>query len=365
MAAVTQRIPNFLGGVSKQPDDKKVPGQVREAINSYPDPTFGLSKRPGTKWLGNLSSTPNEFLNGKWFYINRDPQEQYIGVVYGANIKIWNVLNPAATVTVTNNGSSYLTYGTSNAKESVQVLTVQDTTIVVNKQKTITTQAAPSFSASTKATVRLFSAEYGASYSVSIKVGATTYTTASYVTKNAEPGTNNSGTNNVVLNAEDVLTQIYNNLVTLNTANSLGLTLTQLKGSIEISRASAFTATAKGGISGEELRVFQDEVDNFSQLPSQSLHNRVVKINNTVLKEDSYYAKFIAEDGVSGKGSWEETVAPNVSPGLTASTMPHQLVNTGLNAFTFGTIPWDDRIVGDDITNEHPSFVGKTIQQAY
>ena len=47
MAAVTQTIPNFLGGVSNQPDDKKLPGQVKEALNVYPDPTFGLQKRPG------------------------------------------------------------------------------------------------------------------------------------------------------------------------------------------------------------------------------------------------------------------------------------------------------------------------------
>ena len=49
MASVTQRVPNYLGGVSKQPDDKKFPGQVREALNAYPDPTFGLQKRPGLK----------------------------------------------------------------------------------------------------------------------------------------------------------------------------------------------------------------------------------------------------------------------------------------------------------------------------
>ena len=29
MPAVTQRIDNYLGGVSKQSDDKKIPGQVR------------------------------------------------------------------------------------------------------------------------------------------------------------------------------------------------------------------------------------------------------------------------------------------------------------------------------------------------
>jgi hypothetical protein len=138
-----------------------------------------------------------------------------------------------------------------------------------------------------------------------------------------------------------------------------------LKGSIEISSASAFTITAKGGISGEELIVFQDEVENFSRLPAESIEGRTVKINNTVAVEDSYYAKFAAENGTSGKGTWEETVAPNVSKGLTASTMPHELVNTALNTFEFRPIVYEERLVGDDITNEHPSFVGKTIQQAF
>ena len=56
MASVTQTIPNFLGGVSNQPDDKKLPGQVVQAINAYPDPTFGLTKRPGFKWIANLGT---------------------------------------------------------------------------------------------------------------------------------------------------------------------------------------------------------------------------------------------------------------------------------------------------------------------
>jgi hypothetical protein len=356
MASVTQLIPNFLGGVSKQPDDKKLPGQVVEAINAYADPTYGLSKRPGTKWLGNLSSTTNEFQNGKWFYINRDDTEKYIGVIYGTSIKIWNVNNPAATVTVTNTGSSYLTYGSSNAKNSLQVLTVQDTTIVANNQVTVTTQAAPSFTAKSKATIRLYSAEYGAEYYV--KVGsAAAYT---FTTKNTEDPANTNTTTNKVLNATDILDQIFTNI-----SLPAGVTKTKCKGSIELSGSSAFTIEARGGISGEELRAFQDEANNFSELPAESVQGRVIKINNTVAKEDSYYATFIAENSVSGKGSWQETVAPNVSKGLTASTMPHELVNTALNTFEFRPITWEERLVGDDETNEHPSFVGKKIQQVF
>ena len=32
MPAVTQRVDNYLGGVSRQSDDKKLPGQVRDCL---------------------------------------------------------------------------------------------------------------------------------------------------------------------------------------------------------------------------------------------------------------------------------------------------------------------------------------------
>ena len=86
---------------------------------------------------------------------------------------------------------------------------------------------------------------------------------------------------------------------------------------------------------------------------------------NTSGAFDKYYAKFVADDGTSGPGVWEETVAGNVSLGLTAANMPHKLYNDVRNHFTFDKITWENRKVGDDDTNEHPSFNGNTIQQAF
>lgn len=367
MASVTQRIPSFLGGVSKQPDDKKLPGQVRECINSYPDPTFGLSKRPGTKWLANLSSTTNEFANGRWFYINRDSSEKYIGVFYGSSLKIWNV-GTGVQATVTNNGTGYLTYGTSNAKASLHVLTVQDTTIVTNNAVTVTTQAAPSYTANSKATIRLLQVDYGCEYAVTITPsGGSPSSITPYITKNAEPGTNSSSTSNKVLSVDDVLTVLKTRIDGLAIS---GLTCTKLKGTLELTRTvsgspAAFTISVSGGINGDDLAVYQDSVNNLSQLPAETNHGRVVQVQNTALQEDSYWVKFVAENSTSGKGYWEECIAPNVSPGLTASTMPHQLRNTAVNTFIFEPITWEPRLVGDDITNEHPSFVTKKIQQAF
>ena len=45
--------------------------------------------------------------------------------------------------------------------------------------------------------------------------------------------------------------------------------------------------------------------------------------------------------------------------------MPYRLRNTGSNAFILETIPWVDRLVGDDDTAPHPSFVGKTIKRTF
>ncbi len=92
MASVTQTVSNYLGGISKQTDYSKLPGQVKECLNAYPDPTFGLTKRPGFKWMQELATT--SLSDAKWFYIHRDGDEQYIGrIKSGASddIAIWNM----------------------------------------------------------------------------------------------------------------------------------------------------------------------------------------------------------------------------------------------------------------------------------
>ena len=79
----------------------------------------------------------------------------------------------------------------------------------------------------------------------------------------------------------------------------------------------------------------------------------------------SYFLKFVASNGTSGPGYYEETLSPSTSTGLDASTMPHELVNTSVNNFTLQRISWTSRTVGDDETNAHPSFIGQKITQSF
>ena len=379
MASVTQLVPDFLGGVSKLPDDRKSPGQVREAINAYPDSTFGLTKRPGLKFLKALDQTNQGTVfsgtaldNAKWFYIHRDGDETYIGCIVGhgtaasANIHVWNAKADGnghyikSTITASNTNKAYLN---STDKNDYQVLTVQDTTIITNRTKVITPKAATSFTAQTKATVQLKGVDNSAVYSFKIQVGDNAVKTISMTSDSSAT-------------ADEILTDLKDAIDTLANASTAGFeafksgssTVYKLSSSLEIESTAAFTITeVSGGINGNYLEVFQDKVGTVANLPAQSKHDRVVEIVNTSADEDQYYSKFVAENGVSGPGYWEETLKPGIAsgPGLTASTMPHELVNTGLNTFTFQPITWTDRLVGDDVTNSQPSFIKKNSSNAY
>ena len=477
MASVTQTIPNFLGGVSDQPDDKKLPGQVKEAINVYPDPTFGLTKRPGLKYLEELADNASASVPtggsafdetdldiGKWFYYNRDADEKYIGCIVGkatsayGQIHIWNTVPDDAVVatvdtivagsgysvtaagsylnttsdgsgtgltlritsvstggitgleivdggkgyavdeeiiipggsggkcdvaTITNNvfKKCHLTYGSSTREYSNAVnasdydfLTIRDTSIITNKTKTVTTQAAPSFTANTVATVRIHLIEYSAEYTITLVQGGTTYS-ATCRTRAGDTAANNAD-NTYFLRAVDILNDLrdgsesgdneYAHTSAASGINGIsGITATIIGNSLEISSTTAFTVSVTGGISGTALTAYQDTVESITTLAAESKNNRLVKINNTSSSSDTYYAKFVATDGTSGPGVWEETVAPDVSVGLTNSTMPHKLYNDVRNHFTFDVISYTARVVGDDTTNEHPSFNNEKIQQAF
>ena len=167
MPAVTQRIDNYLGGVSKQSDDKKLAGQVRECLNGYPDPTFGLTKRPGFKWISNLG-TGTTYDSSKWFYIARTSTEKYIGCIKPAgggtgDIDIWNATTGVAcTVTYGTGAQAYLT----GARTNYDILTVQDTSIITNNLITAAKQADPAFVLNKQATLVLSGTAVSTAYTI-------------------------------------------------------------------------------------------------------------------------------------------------------------------------------------------------------
>ena len=346
MPAVTQRVENYLGGVSRQSDDKKLPGQVEECLNGYPDPTFGLTKRPGFKWIANLG-TGTTYDSSKWFYIARTETEKYIGCITPASggstgaVAIWNAITgAAASITYATGAQAYLT----GVRTDYDVLTVQDTTFITNKTKTVAALAAPSFTANSQGTIKLIGDANNIPFSITVAGQTTTFTSggsASYT---------------------DVLTTMETNI---NNLNISGLTVTRLADSLHLSRNATFTLVGSGGTRGDKLGIFQDQIATIAELPNESKNGHVVKVLNDGATTSPFFMKYTADNGTSGPGFWSEGLSPSVSTGLDNATMTHELVNTGTNAFTFKKITYNSRTVGDDVTNSHPSFVGAKIVQAF
>ena len=140
MASITQTIDNYTGGISQQPDEKKLPGQVVEAKNVLPDIVEGLLKRPGSRLIGSLSDgTNNSQTNGRWFHYYRDEAEQYIGQVSRTgDINVWRCSDgQEMTVNYDGGTSAALTsYLTHTNDEDIQTLTLNDYTYFTNRTKT-------------------------------------------------------------------------------------------------------------------------------------------------------------------------------------------------------------------------------------
>ncbi len=132
MAAITQKINSVNGGISQQPDELKIPGQVVSAKNVFPDVTHGLQKRAGSKLLGVLNSVTN----GKWFSYYRDENEQYIGQISRlGEVRMWRCSDgQQITVTPDSNVAAQLeTYLTHTNDDDIQTLTLNDTTFINNR----------------------------------------------------------------------------------------------------------------------------------------------------------------------------------------------------------------------------------------
>ena len=383
MPAITQTIPNFLGGVSRQNDDKKLANQVTECVNGYPDPTYGLLKRPGMEHINVLKKADGtafskaELADAAWFFIDRDDAGSYIGAIKGTDIYVWTK-DDGTFCTVTNNGASYLT-GTKQSDYHFR--SVQDVTVITNKTVTAAMQADGTFVANSIATVKLRELSEN-DYTVKIQ-GIEAKVSALSTTTFDDFLVYNPSSINIANHLVDKIKDVIDAQHTASNSDFDGVwSLEAYTNSLVIKRTTgtnavvtdytqptgtplAFTIEAKGGVGNVGIEAFQDSVGNSSEIPAESFHGHHVQVLNTNSADDDYYLEYVAFNGTRGKGYWKETIARNVSPGLDAATMPYQLENTGATTFTFQQIPWKARAVGDDNSNPKPSFIGFPISATF
>ena len=453
MAGITQQVPNYIFGISEQPDELKVPGQVSNLINGLPDVTRGLQKRPGSQYVNTLYANAD----AKWFHIYRDEVEQYIGqVTKTGGVRVWNA-KTGSQLNVSGNESAYLSFTDS---EDIQVLSINDYTFISNRKKTVSMSSKKSPAKVNQAFISLKQIKPGTQYALDVSTPGSgishSYQRATNVEisstgfdrynggegdcrfagrqlfeidrvseskrnlwveidsrcvayQASETQFNDSYTISTTLKfggeyivAGDLFTvsmpSAVGSLYTIvimsseyayakanlafvrptptpfeglgGSADSIlagittplqaaGFTVKTIGSGIYITHSNPFVVTAPDDTL---MSIIQNSGEDVSDLPSSCKDGYIVKVANSGDEEDDYYVKFIGDNG-DGPGVWEECVAPDISVEFNDSTMPVQLVRVGGVSFNLEKTEWEERLVGDNNTNQKPTFVGKKINK--
>ena len=160
MSTISQRIPNLFLGISQQPDSRKFPGQVRDAVNTLPDFALGMLKRPGGEYIESLT---NATTTGRWFSILRDADEKYVAQYANNVFRIWSLVDGSPRAV--NMGSNTGVPGTCVIADVKTTLANYNTAVAFTKTKLDALNTAQSTYAETLAgqnptTEELFSVKY-------------------------------------------------------------------------------------------------------------------------------------------------------------------------------------------------------------
>lgn len=344
---VSSGIPNLIGGVSQQPAALRLPTACNAMLNAWPSVVSGNQKRPATQHIANIPLTLSNGVAG--YIIDRDPTYQYAALITNGDLKVVN-LNTGAIQTVSfPDGKTYLS--ATSPVDSFKFVTIGDYTFIANRNITVAQQpvtepvdGATRNNPANQATVYVTSAVANSYYSVYVNG----VLKASYLTPDGtQPSTAVPDTATIAGNLKTALT-------------TSGYSVTQTGSTLTITNfPTGGTLVTQANTGDKSLRCFVDAVQSFSDLPPQCPEGRIVKVAGSPENNgDDYYV-------VYRKGVWIETVGYGASVTYDNSTMPHVLVRNSDGTWTFKRHTWQKRIVGDDNSNQVPSFVGYKINDIF
>jgi len=142
MPLITNSVPNLLGGVSQAPPSLRYPNQCELQENALSSPVDGLTKRPPTEFVAELTETGGASIpdsDGVAIHtINRDTSERYIvsidNVGGTGTLRVHDIDGTAKTVTIDTGAAAYLNIaGGDDPTEHFDFVTIADVTYIVNK----------------------------------------------------------------------------------------------------------------------------------------------------------------------------------------------------------------------------------------
>lgn len=317
MPAISQKLRGLIGGVSQQPDSLKLDGQFRECDNFYPDPTFGLIKRPGTQFTQKLANVAVG--DSSWFFICKGLNEKLLLQVTKAGaVKLWDAQS-GVPYTVNTPSATATTYATHVKFDDLKVLQINDYIFILNRTILVEDGTATAPAITPYAYVSIDTVVHDTEYIV--KLDGANYTYSSHTAPS-------SG-----FSVEDVI----NGLISAIPSGTY--TATGVGPHIHIERVDGadFSIESKGGQAGTAIKAYKGSVSGVEALPSTFLNGKIMEVAGSDINgKDDYFLKFETSDGgTSGAGIWVETIAPGANLGIDATTMPHALIREADGTYTF------------------------------
>lgn len=386
MARVASTIPNLFNGVSQQADVLRLLTQGERQFNMYPSLVQGLVKRPPLEVVAKLTDDPNNPVlarEGTFHVIDRggDNEGRKRNLLYVApsGIAVYTLEGTPKAIMMDDTATGYLS---SSESGDYSIVTIADHTFIASpRAKTKMSRFEKSPDGVEGAVFNIKQAAYDSTYT--IEVGVRAYGSPDSfrplygmnVTPSSQGTTENPppriSTTDI---AFSLAKSLYSSAEMLASQNGLGVSVDvyAVDSCIAVIPEPGFYITyVKATDSrGDTLTsaVFHS-VQRFSDLPAKAIPGMVIKVTGSdTTRFNDYYVRFEAKSpddsfAMSGvaEGVWKECPAPGIKVALDTYTMPHVLIDNGVN-FTFGAMPnWGERIAGDEETAPDPEFIGRPI----
>lgn len=341
MALVSGSLPSLANGVSQQPPWARLPSQGEAQENAVSSLLDGITKRPPTRHLARLRSTPYGSTEPYVHAIDRDPTNRFEVIIENGDLRVFDISGVERTVTFPN-GKAYLNAADPSA--SFAALSVADYTFIVNKTVTTGLTAAPA-PGNNWGYLYVKATAYNVRYSVYVNGALQT----THVTSTTTPE-----------RTDDIASTIRNSL-----ASALGASWTvEVFGSVIRVRRNDnadFRLTATDSQGDTYFIGFREQIQAFTDLPYRAWAGTWVEVVGSGANNfDSYYVTYDADADL-----WDESAFPEAARGPDPATMPHRLVRNNDGTFTFSRITWPVRGAGDAESNPDPSFIGRKITDVF
>jgi hypothetical protein len=321
-----------------------------------PDVVNGTQSRMGTTHIAKLLDEGTDNMATHHYRRGEGDEEYFFTLKKGQVPEIFDKHGRKCNVISQDAPMTYLSEIV-NPREDVQFMTIADVTFMLNRRKVVKVSNRKSPKVGDKVIVFCAYGQYGTSYSIIIN-GTTA---ASFKTPDG-----GSAEHVEQIRTERITSELYSKLQQWSGVNDYKIQRDGTSIFIERRDGESFTVTTTDGAKGKDLVAIKNKVSSTDLLPSRAPAGYKVQVWPTGSKPESRYW-LQAEPKEGNLVSWKETIAADVLLGFDKGTMPYIIECTGIingiAQFKIRQGDWEDRKVGDDLTNPMPSFIDEEVPQ--